>query len=342
MNNKSVLLTGITGFLGSHTAIRLLEEGYKVTGTLRNMERAHSIKEIIGTRTNNVCNLELMEADLQDQAIWSELTKAKDYVQHIASPFPRKLPKYEDELILPAESGTLNVLRASAANNVKRVVMTSSVAAIVYGKTHAELNKVFDENDWTDERKKKDSTPYFRSKAIAEKSAWKFMAQAGSTMEFTTVLPGAILGPVLEDDFGTSANIVIKLLDGSSPALPKIGFDVVDVGSVADLLIKAMEMPQAANQRYIASSGYLSFKAIAMVLKEHFPDRKIPTSEVANLLIRIFSKFDATLKPILCDLGIKRKLNISKAIRELDWQPRPAKEAIISCAQSVIERGIVN
>jgi dihydroflavonol-4-reductase len=160
-------------------------------------------------------------------------------------------------------------------------------------------------------------------------------------VEFTSVLPGAILGPVLEDDFGTSANLVIKLLDGSSPALPKIGFDIIDVRSVADLLIKAMEMPQAANQRYIASSGYLSFKDIALLLKQHYPDRKIPTTELANFLVRIFSNFDATLKPILLDLGKKRKLNISKATKELQWEPGSVREAVLSCAQSVIDRGII-
>jgi dihydroflavonol-4-reductase len=341
MKNKSVLLTGITGFLGSHTAIRLLEKGYMVTGTLRNMERAESITKVIASHTDKVHHLELVEAHLEDQLIWQELTKGKDYVQHIASPFPRKLPRNEDEIILPAELGTLNILRASAANKVNRVVMTSSVAAIVYGKAPEELSKIFDENDWTNEQIKNDSTPYYRSKAIAEKAAWKFIKQAGTETEFTSILPGAILGPVLEDDFGTSANLVIKLLDGSSPALPKIGFDIIDVRSVADLLIKAMEMPQAANQRYIASSGYLSFKDIALLLKQHFPGRKIPTTELANFLVRIFANFDATLKPILPDLGKKRKLDISKAIKELQWEPGSVQEAVISCAQSVIDRGII-
>jgi dihydroflavonol-4-reductase len=146
---------------------------------------------------------------------------------------------------------------------------------------------------------------------------------------------------VLEEDFGTSANIVIKMLDGSSPALPQLGFDIVDVRSVADLLIRAMEMPQAAGQRYIASSGYYTFKEIATILKQQFPKRKIPLAELPNFIVRFFSNFDSTLKPVLIDLGKKRKVVGTKAVKELDWQPLPAGEAIIACAKSVIEKGII-
>jgi dihydroflavonol-4-reductase len=341
MKNTSILLTGITGFLGSHTAIQLLNKGYKVVGTLLNKDRISSIQEIIGKHTAHINNLTFAEADLNDPDIWPQLTKNADYVLHVASPFPRVLPKHENDLVIPAREGTLNILKAAAANNVKRVVMVSSIAAVVYGKPKNELNKVFNENDWTDETNKKDTTAYFRSKAIAEKAAWEFIKQNDSGLQLTTVLPGAILGTVLEKDFGTSANIVIKMLDGSSPALPKIGFDIVDVRSVADLLIRAMEMPQAAGKRYIASSGYLTFKEIALILKKHYPNRKIPTWELPNFAVRLFSNFDASLKPILIDLGIKRKTDISKAEEELQWEPLPAQEAVIACAKSVFENGIV-
>lgn len=341
MSNKKVLLTGVTGFLGSHAAIQLLNKGYEVVGTLRNKDRVNSIQEIIEKHTANINNLTFAEADLNDSNIWFQLTKNIDYVQHIASPFPRELPRHENDLIIPAKEGTLNILKAATANNVKRVVMVSSLAAVVYGKPKNELNKVFNENDWTDETDKKDTTPYFRSKAIAEKAAWEFIKQNNSDLELTTILPGAILGTVLEKDFGTSANLVIKILDGSSPALPKIGFDIVDVRSVADLLIRAMEMPQAAGKRYIASSGYLAFKEVALILKQHYPNRKIPTSELPSFAVKLFSNFDASLKPILIELGIKRKTDISKAKKELQWQPLPAQEAVIACAKSVFENRIV-
>lgn len=339
--NKKVLLTGITGFLGSHTAIQLLEKGYEVVGTLRNKDRANAMRKIIASHTANIGNLTFVEADLNDRNIWFDLTKNMDYVQHVASPFPRDLPKHEDDLIIPAKQGTLNILQASIANKVKRVVMVSSIAAVVYGKSKSEMTRHFDEHDWTNEANKKDTTPYFRSKTIAEKAAWNYLEKEKSELELTTVLPAAILGPVLEKDFGTSANFVIKILDGSTPALPKIGFDVVDVRSVANLLIKAMELPQAAGKRYIASNGYLSFRDIAQILKQQYPDRKIPNKELPNFAARLLSIFEPSLKPVILELGTKRITENSKAIKELDWQPISPQEAVIACAKSVFEKGIV-
>src|SRR5690606_21461393 len=160
-------------------------------------------------------------------------------------------------------------------------------------------------------------------------------------LELTTVLPSAILGPVLEKDFSTSANMVIKILDGSSPALPKIGFDIVDVRSVANLLIKAMESPKAAGNRYIATAGYLTFKEIAQILKQHYPNRKIQAKELPNFATRLFSIFEPSLKPILPVLGIKRETESNKAKIELNWKPITPQEAVIACAESVFENGIV-
>lgn len=341
-NNKKVLLTGITGFLGSHTAIQLLQKGYEVTGTLRDMKRAASIKTIITRHTTAIDNLSFAEADIQNADVWMKLTQGMDYVQHIASPFPQKLPKHEDDLIIPARNGNLNILKAAAANGVKRVVITSSSSAIIYGKTKAQHSGTFDEKDWTDENSKDDIAPYYKSKTISEKAAWDFIKKDKSGLELAVVCPGAILGPVLEEDFGTSANIVIKMMDGSMPGVPKIGFDLVDVRSVADQLIRCMELPQAANQRYIASAGYLNFKQLAAILKQAYPNRKIPHRQLPDWLVRFVSNFDATLKPILIDLGgAERKLNHSKAEEELGWKPIDNKEAILACAASVLQVGII-
>lgn len=336
-----VLLTGVTGFLGSHTTIQLLEKGYQVVGTLRNKARMAEIKAVIAQHTNHIEQLTFAEADLLDEAVWMKLMQDIDFVQHIASPFPSVLPKNEDELIVPAKKGTLSILKAAAQNGVKRVVVTSSSGAIVYGKSLNERNRTFTENDWTDETNKKDSTPYFRSKTIAEKAAWAFIEKDNSGLELTTVCPGAILGPVLEKDFGSSANIVIKTMDGSSPVVPKIGFDTVDVRSVADLLIKAMELPQAANQRYIGSAGFMTFQEVAKTLKAAYPDRKIPTGMLPNFFVKLYSNIEPSLKPILIDLGVQRKVDNTKAKQELGWQPIDNKEAVLSCAESLIALGIV-
>ncbi|SMO74283.1 SDR family oxidoreductase [Gracilimonas mengyeensis] len=339
--NKKVLLTGITGFLGSHTAIKLLEKGYKVIGSLRNMERANHIKKIIGERTDRVDRLQFAEADLLDDKVWRGLVEGIDFVQHIASPFPRKLPDNEEELIKPARGGTLNILQAAEAHNVKRVVITSSTGSIVYGKQKGHRSGTFSEEDWTNVQNKKDTTPYFRSKTIAEQAAWEFMEKERRDMELAVVCPGAILGPVLEKDFGTSANIVIKMLDGSTPVLPDIGFDIVDVRSVADLLIRAMEQPEAAGQRFIGSAGYLKFKDVADILREAYPSKKIPRRVAPDFMVRLFSYVDASLKPILIDLGVERKVDHSKAKRLLNWTPIPKEEAVRACAESVLKLEIV-
>ncbi|MBB1646700.1 aldehyde reductase [Sphingobacterium sp. UME9] len=340
MKSKQVLLTGVTGFLGSHTAIQLLDKGYEVIGTLRTKDRISSIKGIIGQHTDHLDKLHFAVADLSDPHVWNDLAKGVDFIQHVASPFPARLPKNEDELIIPAKNGVLNILRAAVENNVKRVVMTSSLAAVAYGQQEKDPNKIFTENDWTDISGKGDLTPYYKSKTIAEKVAWDFIGQEAGPLQLVTVCPGAILGPVIEKDYGTSAEIVVALMNCSYPALPKIGFDLVDVRSVADLLILAMESPKAAGNRYIAAAGYSTLKSVARILKENFPERKIPTTEFPNFITRMLAQFRPELKPVLLEM-VRRKTDLSKAQKELGWQPIPVTKAIIACAKSLLELQIV-
>ena len=339
--NKNVLLTGISGFLGSHTAIALLNKGYRVIGTLRDMNRAESIREVIAQHTPHADRLQFAEAELLDAEVWKSLTKGVDYVVHVASPFPRELPKDENELIVPAKQGTLHVLEAAAANGVKRVVLVSSIAAVVYGKKETELAKVFTEKDWTDVTNLQDTEPYFRSKTLAEKAAWDFVERTGRGMELVSILPGAMLGPVLENDYGTSANIVVKILAGKMPAMPHIGFEIVDVRAVAELLVLSMEAPHADGQRFMATAGPMTMKEIAATLKHHYPNRKISTREMPNFLAKLLSVFEPSLKPVLLDLGKTRKVRGDRAVKELGWNPGSPSDAIISCAKSVLDLKIV-
>ncbi|NIJ52656.1 SDR family oxidoreductase [Dyadobacter arcticus] len=340
-NKRKVLLTGITGFVGSHTAIQLLQKGYQVIGTLRDMKRADSIKRVLAQHTSHTDNLSFEEADIQDESIWQKLMTGVDYVQHIASPFPKVMPKDENDLIIPARQGNINILSAASSCGVKRVVITSSTAAISYGQPKERRRRIFDETDWTDLNHKDDITPYYKSKVIAEQAAWNFIKNDHSGLELSVVCPGLILGPLLEVDFNASANVVIKLLDGSMPALPQMGFDMVDVRSIASLLILAMEQPQAANQRYIGSAGYLAFSEMAGVLKKTYPKMKIPSRRLPNFLVHILSFFDSTLEPVLLDLGTERKMNNSKAANELSWKPIKPEEAVLSSAASILQLGIV-
>lgn len=336
-----VLLTGISGFLGAHTALQLLEKGYEVTGTLRKLDRADSIKTLLAAHTRHVDNLRFAQAELTDEKVWLTLTKGMDFVQHIASPFPRELPQHEDELILPAKNGVLHVLKAAAASGVKRVVLTSSSSTLMYGRPKGQESGLYDESAWTDVTNRADTTPYYLSKTIAERAAWDFMATDKSGMALVTVLPGLMLGPVLEADFGTSANVVLKLLDGSMPAIPAIGYDVVDVRSVTDLLLRAMELPAAAGQRFIGNAGFLTLAQVAAILRERFPNRKIPRRILPNFLTRLLSWFDPAIRPILVDLGKQRRGDNRKAQQLLQWQPLDNREAVISCAESLLALGLV-
>ncbi len=338
---KKILITGISGFLGSHTAIAALNKGYEVVGTIRDIKKAEKIKKLIAKHTNHIGKLSIAEANLLDYEIWNKLSKEVDAILHIASPFPRTLPKNEEDLVKPAKEGTLNVLQAASKNKLKKVVVTSSIGAIAYGKLNGKRKKVYDENDWTDESILNDSTPYYRSKTIAEKAAWRFIENDISGLEMVTICPGAILGPVLEEDFGTSANIVIKMMDGSTPAIPKIGFEIVDVRDVAELHLLALESSNSNGSRYVATSSFMELKQVAEVLRQEYPNRKIPKITIPNFIVRLVSVFIPELKQALIELGKSRELSSRKAREELDWNPRSAEAAALSCAKSAVDLELV-
>lgn len=296
---------------------------------------------MIAKYTGNVNNLTFAEAELSDEKIWVRLTKGIDYIQHIASPFPLTLPKHEDDLIIPAKAGVLNILKAASANKVKRIVLTSSSSTVLHGKPKGHESGTFNETVWADEHNLADTTPYYRSKIIAEKAAWDYMKRDDSGLELVSVLPGAMLGPALEKDFGTSATIVLKMLDGSLPAVPQIGFDIVDVRSVADLLILAMERPEAAGQRFLGTSGFLPMKELANILRDQYPGRKIPSGTLPVWLTHVLGWFDKSMQPVLLDLGKERKADSSKARSMLGWQPISNSQAVLSCAESLISLGLI-
>lgn len=340
-SNAQVLVTGVTGFIGAHLTIQLLNKEYQVRGSLRNMDRAEEIRSVIAEHAEDIERLSFVEADLLQEKVWQEAMQGVDYVMHVASPFPRLLPKNDEELIRPARQGTLHVLQAAAANGVKKVVLTSSSGAIMYGKDKARKKGTYTEKDWTDVSNRKDTTAYLRSKTLAERAAWDFMEKDNSGMSLSVICPGAVLGPVLEKDFGTSANVVIKLLDGGAPGIPDMGFDFVDVRSVADLHIRAMESPKAENERFAASNGFLKFRDLAEILQEAYPGRRVPKRILPNWAVRAYSLIDPSAKPILIDLGAERKMDCSKARQWLGWEPIAVREAVKATAETVIRQGIV-
>lgn len=331
-----VLLTGVGGFLGGHVAARLLLAGYDVRGTLRSLKRSKSVEADIRAFAGGHGTLSFVEADLLSDQGWSEAMAGADYVIHTASPFPSSLPKHEDELIRPAREGTLRVLQAAKAAGVKRVVLTSSIAAINYGNGKSP----FTEEDWTDIDGPL-TVPYYKSKTLAEKAAWEFSRASG--LELAVINPGMVLGPVLGRRAGTSTGMIRSLLKGKYPALPDFRVSVVDVRDVAEAHVLALSEPKAAGERFIAATETLSMRAIADVLRQSFPveARKVPRIVLPNWLVRLIAPFDAGLRLIVKEVGRDARVSNEKARRVLGWKPRTAEEAVRATAESLIAAGML-
>ena len=246
-----VLITGASGFIAGHCIIEMLNSGYDVRGTLRDAARGELLKVNLAKHSDYIDALELVSADLMDETSWVEAAHECDSILHIASPVPVVQPEDENEVIIPAKTGTLNVLKAATANGIQRVVITSSVAAVMSGSRDS---GIFTEQDWTD-LTRTDLSPYVKSKTVAELAAWDY-AQANS-LELVSVNPALVLGPALEADYGSSLEALYLLMTGAYPILPKLGFEIVDVRDVAVLHRLALESPEATGRRFRCANGFV-------------------------------------------------------------------------------------
>jgi nucleoside-diphosphate-sugar epimerase len=339
-----VLVTGGTGFIGAHCLIQLLAAGHETRATVRDLKRESDVRAMLrhGGAGEVGERLKLFRADLNADAGWAEAADGCDYVLHVASPFPSTVPKDENELIAPARDGALRVLKAARDASVKRVVLTSSFAAIGYGAPK-DRTALFTEEDWTNLN---DPTvqPYQKSKTIAERAAWDFLAREGGGIELAVVNPALVLGPLLGADNSTSILLISRLLDGSLPGCPDLSFGVVDVRDVADLHLKCMTDPAARGERFLAVGGdFVSMCEIAQMLKEGASDiaRKVPTRTLPNWLMRAVGLFDSQVKGILPELGKRKNASNEKARRLLGWAPRSPREAVLATTRSLSELGLV-
>jgi nucleoside-diphosphate-sugar epimerase len=337
-----VLVTGGSGFIGSYCILQLLAAGHQVRTTIRSLKREGDVRAMLkegGAEPGD--QLSFIAADLERDEGWSQAVAGCEYVLHVASPFPPNVPKHEDELIVPAREGTLRVLRASRDAGVKRVVLTSSFAAIGYGQKPK--TTPFDETSWTDPNGD-DVRPYVKSKTLAERAAWDFIANERGGLELAVVNPVGVFGPVLGPDYSPSILLVQRLMDGALPGCPQLYFGIVDVRDVADLHIRAMTHPAAKGERLLAVAGdFLSVVGIAKILKARMgaAAKRVPTRQLPNWLVRIAALRDPAVKLILPELGKIKNGTNQKATRMLGWAPRSNEEAIVATAESLVRLGLL-
>lgn len=333
-----VCVTGGTGFVGSHCVAALLREGHRVRTTVRSLDREGAVRAMMdaaGVEAGD--RLSFVAADLTGDDGWDAAVEGCDAVLHVASPFPLGVPKDPDELIVPAREGALRVLGASHAAGVRRVVLTSSFAAIGYG--HPPRSTPFTEEDWTDLSGAAPVPAYQTSKTLAERAAWDYVAGDGAGLELAVVNPVGIFGPPLGTDTGTSLEIVGRMLRGQVPGLPKLALGAVDVRDVADLHLLAMTAPEAAGERFLAVAGeFLTLRDLALVLRSRLGDdaRKVRTIELPDWLVRVVGRFDAGVGQIATELGHHKNATSAKAQRVLGWQPRSREDAVVASAEALV------
>jgi dihydroflavonol-4-reductase len=339
---QTVLVTGGSGFLGGWCIVESLRRGYTVRTTVRDLAREAEVRSAVASQLDAGERLTVLAADLTRDEGWAEAVEGCDYVLHVASPFPAAQPKDPDELIVPAREGTLRVLRASLAAGVQRVVLTSSVAAVRNGSSDASREgRDLTEQDWSDPDDRS-STPYTRSKTIAELAAWELMREQGAEQRLVTVQPGAIVGPILSRDRSYSLEAIERLLEGRMPGLPRLGFSFIDVRDVAALEVAALSAPEAGGQRLLAAGSFLWFSDVAEILRARLGDQasRVPTRKVPNFVVRAMALVDPSVRSVAGELGQKTTYSLDNAKRRVGWSPRPVEETIVDCARSLLAQPV--
>jgi dihydroflavonol-4-reductase len=333
----TVLVSGGSGYIAGFLIRQLVAEGWTVHTTVRSLARESAVRKLLAVDDSR---LRFFAADLNADAGWADAMAGCSHVAHLASPLPTGMPKDPNELIVPAREGALRALRAAKAAGVGRFVMTSSVAAISYGRGRGIHH--FTEADWT-LLEKPGLTPYVQSKTIAERAARDWVAKEGGGLEFCTINPSVVLGPVWSADYSASVIVVKQLLDGRVKACPDIGFGVVDVRDVADLHVRALKAPGMAGERFIASGRFMKLRDIADVLRAELGPQahKVAARNMPDWVLRVAALFNPLARMVVNDLGSVRHQDASHAKAVLGWATRPAEQSIADTARCLIQLGIV-
>lgn len=334
--SRTVLLTGVSGFIAKRIALDLLNAGHTVVGSLRSMGRADEVRDAVAPLLRDkdtLDRLSFVELDLTLDDGWTEAMDGIDVVMHTASPFPLSAPKDEDDLIKPAVDGTLRALQAAHAGGVTRIILTSSVAAI----EARDKDGPYSENDWSDTEHPR-CTAYYKSKTLAEQAAWRFVTKTPG-IELTVINPVLVLGAPLDAHYGSSLEIIERMMGGKDPMVPDIAFGVVDVADISAMHLAAMDRPESIGQRFIGSAASMSMPEVAAHLAKTYPGRKIPTRVAPRFMLRLIGLFDATVGGVIPLLGHKPVFDTAKAQDVLGITFTPAATAIDRAATAVDAKG---
>ncbi|UYO00474.1 MAG: NAD-dependent epimerase/dehydratase family protein [Devosia sp.] len=336
-----VVVTGASGFVGKWTTIELLRAGYSVRGSVRSETKAEAVRRAVEAQlgAEALGRLEFVRLDLLSDSGWAPAMRGVSAVMHVAAQILAEEPKDPQVVIKPAVDGTERVLRFAAAAGVKRIVMTSSIATIGYGHGQTSGVRTYSEADFTNLDGMRRSWAYCIGKTLAERSAWAY-ARA-EELELTTIHPGAILGPALDADASISLGMVTGLLDGSTPAMPRIGFVVSDVRDVAEMHVAALQRAESIGQRYLCTTDYMRFEHVADLLRMHYPDAPVTSRVVPDWLLQVLATFGGSVRQIINDVGNEKHYDASKGERLLGRPYRSAEEAVLSAAQSAMDTGLV-
>ncbi len=338
--DRTVLVTGATGYIARHIVHQLLEAGWRVRGSVRSKARAAEARKAIGAALSDpaaIDRLDLVELDLSKDAGWEEAAAGCRALLHTASPFPMEQPRNAEEVTRPAVDGTLRAMKAAAAVTVPLVVLTSSIAAIQYAGFPA-TKPVYTEADWTEAGDTRLSA-YTRSKTLAERAAWDFAGRGGGSPALVAINPGLVFGRPLGSDYGTSLAVLERILRAKDPALPPICFPIVDVRDVAAMHVAALSRPAAAGKRFIGSAGEASFAELARMLAQAFPERRLVTREAPQFLIRMIGLFDRSIATIRPDLGRRVRVSNAAASEVLGIEFRDMTGTVVDSARYLIETG---
>ena len=336
-----IVVTGATGFIAKHVIAMLLNAGHQVRGTLRNVSKGEGVLETLNSMVGHdlVQNFSLFECDLLSDDGWGDAMDGADAVMHIATYVPAREPKNAQTVIRPALEGTERVMGFAASAGVKRIVMTSSIAAIGYGHKVTGKHVNHDGDDWTDLEGLGNSWAYAAAKTLSEKRAWELANEMG--IDLTCVCPSMVFGPAIDTDTSASLKVILRLMNGQVPALPPGGMSVVDVRDVAQIHVDALSNQTSFGRRIISSAHYITFEQVSEILRVAYPHKNFPSYTAPVWLMKFLGKFERTIKQIAADLDSVRYYDGGPGEQLMARDYRDGQEAVLSAAKSLIKLGMV-